>query len=104
MWNFSRGGISEKSANSILIKVNQIETLTTIKLAKANGFEVILSHRSGETEDCSISDLACSVEATPNKSRFYVKIDRLAKYNRLFVIEHMSGTQSIFAGSKVFNK
>ena len=105
---FLKRGISEKSANSILIKVNQIgtlsETLTTIKLAKANGFEVILSHRSGETEDCSISDLACSVEATQIKAGSMSRSDRLAKYNRLLVIEHMSGTQSIFAGSKVFNK
>lgn len=105
---FLQKGIYEKSANSILIKVNQIgtlsETLSTIKLAKANNFEVVVSHRSGETEDNSISDLACSSGATQIKAGSMSRSDRLSKYNRLLVIEHMLGEGCSFSGSKIFKK
>ena len=105
---FLQKGIYEKSANSILIKVNQIgtlsETLSTIKLAKANNFEVVVSHRSGETEDNSISDLACSSGATQIKAGSMSRSDRLSKYNRLLVIEHMLGEDCSFSGSKIFKK
>lgn len=105
---FLQKGIEEKSANSILVKVNQIgtlsETMSTIQLAKANQFEVIVSHRSGETEDHSISDLACSVDATQIKAGSMSRSDRLSKYNRLLVIEHMLGEEACFSGSKVFER
>ena len=103
---FLQKGISEKSANSILIKVNQIgtltETLSAIELAKENNFEVVVSHRSGETEDNTISDLACSSGATQIKAGSMSRSDRLSKYNRLLVIEHMLGENCAFSGSKIF--
>ena len=103
---FLQKGISEKSANSILIKVNQIgtlsETLSAIELAKANNFEVVVSHRSGETEDNTISDLACSSAVTQIKAGSMSRSDRLSKYNRLLVIEHMLGENSVFSGSRIF--
>ncbi len=103
---FLQKGINEKSANSILIKVNQIgtlsETQSTIELARANNFEVVVSHRSGETEDNSISDLACSSEATQIKAGSMSRSDRLSKYNRLLVIEHLLGANCSFSGSKIF--
>ncbi len=105
---FLQKGINEKSANSILIKVNQIgtlsETLSTIELANANNFEVVVSHRSGETEDNSISDLACSSGATQIKAGSMSRSDRLSKYNRLLVIEHMLGADCSFSGPKIFKK
>ena len=103
---FLQKGISEKSANSILIKVNQIgtlsETLSAIELAKANNFEVVVSHRSGETEDNTISDLACSSAVTQIKAGSMSRSDRLSKYNRLLVIEHMLGENCVFSGSRIF--
>ena len=103
---FLQKGISEKSANSILIKVNQIgtlsETLSAIELAKANNFEVVVSHRSGETEDNTISDLACSSAVTQIKAGSMSRSDRLSKYNRLLVIEHMLGENCAFSGSRIF--
>ncbi len=103
---FLQKGISEKSANSILIKVNQIgtlsETLSAIQLAKANNFEVVVSHRSGETEDNTISDLACSSAVTQIKAGSMSRSDRLSKYNRLLVIEHMLGENCGFSGSEIF--
>jgi enolase len=84
-------GIKSKSANSILIKPNQIgtltETLLTIKLAQENGFETIISHRSGETEDTTIADIAVATGAQKIKSGAPCRTDRVAKYNRLLYIE-----------------
>lgn len=86
-------GIKEKASNSILIKVNQIgtvtETLDTIKLAKNSGMKVIVSHRSGETEDTFISDLAVGCMADYIKSGAPARTDRVAKYNRLLNIDEI---------------
>ena len=86
-----RRGIQEKSANSILIKVNQIgtltETLDTIELAKRNGFTAVISHRSGETEDVTIADIAVATNAGQIKTGSTSRTDRIAKYNQLLRIE-----------------
>ena len=84
-------GIKEKSANAILIKPNQIgtltETLETIRLAKENGYKTIISHRSGETEDTTIADIAVAINAGQIKTGAPCRTDRVAKYNRLLNIE-----------------
>jgi enolase len=84
-------GISEAAANSILIKLNQVgtlsETLKTISLAKDNNYGTVISHRSGETEDTFISDLAVAVDAKQIKTGAPARSDRTAKYNRLLMIE-----------------
>lgn len=86
-----RRGITNKSANSILIKPNQIgtlsETVNVIKLAKHHGYQIIISHRSGETEDSSIADLAVATNATRIKTGAPARSERVAKYNRLLMIE-----------------
>lgn len=85
-------GIDKKVANSILIKPNQIgtltETLDTIELAKSNGYNVIISHRSGETEDSTIADIAVATNAGQIKAGAPCRTDRIAKYNRLLNIEN----------------
>lgn len=85
-------GIDKKIANSILIKPNQIgtltETLDTIELAKSNGYNVIISHRSGETEDSTIADIAVATNAGQIKAGAPCRTDRIAKYNRLLNIEN----------------
>ena len=95
-------GIEKKSANSILIKVNQIgtltETLEAIDLAKRSGFTSIISHRSGETEDTTIADLAVATKAGQIKTGSLSRSERVAKYNRLLKIEGELGNQSKFAG------
>ena len=87
-----RRGIEENVANAILIKPNQIgtltETLDTIKLAKENGYKTIISHRSGETEDTTIADIAVGVNAGQIKTGAPCRIDRVSKYNRLLYIEN----------------
>ena len=84
-------GIKENVANAILIKPNQIgtltETLETIKLAKENGYKTVISHRSGETEDTFIADLAVAVNAGQIKTGAPARTDRVCKYNRLLNIE-----------------
>ena len=84
-------GIDKKIANAILIKLNQIGTLTetidTIKLAKANGYKIIISHRSGETCDPFIADLAVAVNSEYIKTGSLSRSERLSKYNRLMEIE-----------------
>lgn len=86
-------GIELKAGNSILIKINQIgtisETLDTINLAKENGFKTIISHRSGETEDTSIADLAVGLSLMQIKTGSMSRTDRICKYNRLMKIEEM---------------
>ena len=86
-----RKGIEKNIANSILIKPNQIgtltETLDTIELAKSNGYKTVISHRSGETEDTTISDIAVGVNARQIKTGAPCRMDRVAKYNRLLKIE-----------------
>ena len=97
-----RKAIEEKSCNSILIKLNQIgtvtETMETIKMAKENNFSYVISHRSGETEDTFIADLAVATSSGQIKTGSASRSDRLAKYNRLLKIEHEPGDTAIFIG------
>lgn len=93
-------GISKGVANAILIKLNQIgtltETLETIRLAKENGYNTIISHRSGETEDTFIADLAVGVESGQIKTGSICRTDRVAKYNQLIRIERELGKKARF--------
>lgn len=95
-------GIDEGAANAILIKVNQIgtltETLRAIKAAQAAGFGVIVSHRSGETEDTTIADIAVGTEAGQIKTGSLSRADRTAKYNQLLRIEEFLGEEAHYAG------
>jgi len=101
-----REGIDRGIANSILIKVNQIgtltETLAAIDLATANGYSAIISHRSGETEDCTIADIAVATSATQIKSGSMSRSDRVAKYNQLLRIEAQLGAHARYAGRGAF--
>ena len=96
-------GITENSANSILIKVNQIGTLTetmnAINLAHRNGFTCVMSHRSGETEDTTIADLAVAATCGQIKTGAPCRTDRVAKYNQLLRIEEELGSHAIYASS-----
>jgi enolase len=100
-------GIKEKSANAILIKPNQIgtltETLDCIEEAKKAGFSTIISHRSGETEDTTIADLAVATNAGAIKSGSASRTDRVAKYNRLLRIEEELADEGVFAGLSAFS-
>jgi enolase len=97
---FLQRGIKEKSANSILIKVNQIgtltETLNAISLAHKAGFTAVMSHRSGETEDATIADLAVAVNCGQIKTGSASRSDRMAKYNQLLRIEEQLGESAYF--------
>ena len=99
-------GIDNNIANAILIKVNQIgtltETLAAIKLAKNNNYQSIVSHRSGETEDTTIADLAVASHSTQIKTGSLCRSDRVAKYNRLLAIEAELGNEGIFEGKAAF--
>ncbi|MDN5293022.1 MAG: enolase [Eubacteriales bacterium] len=99
-------GIKEGVANSILIKVNQIgtltETLDTIEMAKRAGYTAIISHRSGETEDVTIADLAVAVNAGLIKTGAPSRTDRVAKYNQLLRIEEELGEAALYRGKDVF--
>lgn len=101
-------GIDLKAANAILIKLNQIgtltETLNTIELAKRHGWNTIISHRSGETEDTFIADLSVAVNSGQIKTGSLSRTDRVAKYNQLLRIEEALGHQSIFLGKAVFRQ
>tara|TARA_B100000029_G_scaffold511129_2_gene604281 strand:- start:469 stop:1746 length:1278 start_codon:yes stop_codon:yes gene_type:complete len=96
-------GIKNKSSNSILIKLNQIgtlsETLSAIKLAKSNNFSCIISHRSGETEDTIIADLAVGTSAGQIKTGSVSRTDRTSKYNQLIRIEEELGEDAIYSGN-----
>ena len=100
-------GIKEKSGNAILIKLNQIgtvsETLETIELAKNYNFGVIISHRSGETEDVFISDLSVALNAGQIKTGSLSRSDRTAKYNQLLRIEEILGDNAHYYGKDFFN-
>ena len=95
-------GISKHIANSILIKLNQIgtvsETLDAIRMAADNGYSAVISHRSGETEDATIADLAVGTEAGQIKTGSASRSDRIAKYNQLLRIEQALGAKARFAG------
>jgi enolase len=99
-------GIDESIANSILIKFNQIgsltETLAAINMAKKAGYTVVISHRSGETEDTTIADLAVATAAGQIKTGSLCRSDRVAKYNRLLRIEEQLGSASIYRGLAEF--
>ena len=101
-------GIDEKIANSILIKLNQIgtltETLAAIDMAKSAGYTVVISHRSGETEDTTIADLAVATCAGQIKTGSLSRSDRIAKYNRLMKIEAELGKDARYLGRKTFSK
>jgi enolase len=98
-------GINEKSANSILIKVNQIGTLTetiqAVDMANRNGFTSVMSHRSGETEDTTIADLAVALNTGQIKTGSASRSDRIAKYNQLLRIEEELGETAIYNGKNV---
>ncbi|MCH7485082.1 MAG: hypothetical protein IIA90_08055 [Chloroflexi bacterium] len=100
-------GLREKSANAILIKVNQIGTLTetfdAIQLAMRNGCNAIISHRSGETEDTTIADIAVATNAGQIKTGSLCRTDRVAKYNQLLRIEEHLGDQARYGG-RLWNK
>lgn len=101
-------GIAEKAANSILIKVNQIgtvsETIDVMELAKQNGYSRIVSHRSGETEDTFIADLAVATNAGAIKTGAPARAERTAKYNRLLQIEAELGDKAVYAQDAAFHK
>ena len=104
--NILQKGIDKKAANSILIKVNQIGTLTeTIKavnLAKKNGFSTVISHRSGETEDNIIADLAVALNAGQIKTGSLSRSDRMSKYNQLLRIEEQLGSKAFYPKREAF--
>ncbi|AZO77540.1 MULTISPECIES: phosphopyruvate hydratase [unclassified Bosea (in: a-proteobacteria)] len=95
-------GIKEKTANSILVKVNQIgtltETLAAVEMAQRAGYTAVMSHRSGETEDATIADLAIATNCGQIKTGSLARSDRTAKYNQLLRIEEELGAQAIYAG------
>ncbi|MCV6612836.1 MAG: phosphopyruvate hydratase [Amphritea sp.] len=101
-------GIDQNIANSILIKFNQIgtlsETLETIRMAKAAGYSVVISHRSGETEDTTIADLAVGTAAGQIKTGSLCRSDRVAKYNQLLRIEEALADKAAYPGASVFKK
>jgi enolase len=99
---FLRKGIAEQVANSILVKVNQIgtltETLATIDLAKKNKYTAVISHRSGETEDTTIADIAVATNVGQIKTGSLCRTDRVAKYNQLLRIAEQLGDKAVYGG------
>jgi enolase len=100
-------GIKAKIANAILIKLNQIgtltETLQTIEIAKKSAYRTIISHRSGESEDTTIADLAVAINAGQIKTGSASRTDRIAKYNQLLRIEEELGSRAKFVGPELFS-
>ena len=99
-------GIDKKVANSILIKFNQIGTLTetinAVRLANNNGYTAVMSHRSGETEDTTIADLAVALNTGEIKTGSASRTDRICKYNQLLRIEEELGEQAVYPGKNFF--
>jgi len=99
---FLKKGIETGTANSILVKVNQIgtltETLDAVALAQTNRYTAVLSHRSGETEDSTIADIAVATNCGQIKTGSLSRSDRLAKYNQLLRIEQLLGRNAVYAG------
>lgn len=99
-------GVEKKAGNSILIKLNQIgtitETLETIEYAKKHGYTCVISHRSGETEDVTIADLAVAINAGQIKTGAPARTDRVAKYNQLLRIEDALGEEGVYEGIDTF--
>jgi enolase len=106
--DFLRRGIEEGVANAILVKVNQIgtltETLDVVRLARDAGYATVMSHRSGETEDTTIADLAVAVNAGQIKTGAPSRSDRVAKYNQLLRIEEELGGDAVFPGWSAFQR
>jgi enolase len=104
---FLEKGIKTKTANSILVKVNQIgslsETLAAVNMAIRNGYSAVLSHRSGETEDYTIADIAVATNCGQIKTGAPARSDRVAKYNQLIRIEEQLGDRAVYGG-KLWNK
>ena len=104
---FLQEGIDKGVANSILVKVNQIgtvcESLDAVDLARRNGYTSVISHRSGETEDTFIADLAVATGAGQIKTGSASRTDRVAKYNQLLRIEEELGTTARFLGLEALN-
>lgn len=100
-------GIDRGVANSILIKVNQIgtltETLAAINMARQAGYTAVISHRSGETEDTTIADIAVATAVGQIKTGSLSRSDRVAKYNQLLRIEEALGSEAVYAGRQAFN-
>ena len=98
-------GIRKGTANAILVKVNQIgsltETLDVMRMAHRHAYHCVMSHRSGETEDTTIADLAVATNCGQIKTGSLARSDRLAKYNQLLRIEEQLGDQAIYAGKSV---
>ena len=105
---FLQKGIDEGVANSILVKVNQIgsltETLEAVELAKTHAYTAVLSHRSGETEDSTIADIAVATNCGQIKTGSLSRSDRLAKYNQLLRIEQLLGKNAVYAGTSALPK
>ena len=101
-------GIGKGLANSLLVKVNQIgtlsETLDAVSIAHRNGYTAVMSHRSGETEDATIADLAVATNCGQIKTGSLARSDRLAKYNQLMRIEEELGSSSVYAGAGAFKQ
>ena len=95
-------GIDEGVANSILVKVNQIgslsETVSAVELARRNGYTAVMSHRSGETEDTTIADLAVALGTGQIKTGSASRTDRICKYNQLLRIEELLGDEAVYGG------
>jgi enolase len=102
---YLRKGIDSKAGNALLVKLNQVgsvsETLDTVRLAQDAGFGVVISHRSGETEDTSIADLAVGTSAGQIKTGAPARSERVSKYNRLLRIEENLGSRATYAGTRV---
>jgi enolase len=101
---FLQKGISSGTANSILVKVNQIgslsETLETVNLARSSGYTAVMSHRSGETEDATIADIAVATNCGQIKTGAPCRSDRVAKYNQLLRIEEQLGDRAVYGGHR----
>ncbi|HEY2551812.1 MAG TPA: phosphopyruvate hydratase [Streptosporangiaceae bacterium] len=101
-----RRGISERSANSLLVKLNQIgtitETMDAVEMAHRSGYSCVISHRSGETDDTTISELAVAVNSGQIKTGAPARFERVAKYNQLLRIEELLGDAAAYAGRAAF--
>ena len=101
-------GIEQRAANALLVKFNQIgtlsEALSAIELAKSAGYRSVVSHRSGETEDTTLADLAVAVNAGQIKTGSLSRTDRIAKYNRLLRIEEALGACAVYPGKAALSR
>ena len=100
---FLERGIKEECGNAVLVKLNQIgtlsETLDTIDMAHRNGYKTIISHRSGETEDTCIADIAVATNSGQIKTGSLSRSERVAKYNQLLRIEEMLGAKAVYGNA-----